>query len=131
MQMGDATNFVMIFAGELLKLAEDLLRLGLHPSEIASGYEKAMNFALKALDGKYSLITPGLRRLTKPELVVDKIKDIRSVDELTKAVRTVIGSKQFGNEDILAPLVAEAILMVLPKNPTQFNVDNIRVVKIM
>lgn len=51
--MGDATNFVMVFAGELLKLAEDLLRLGLHPSEIAAGYEKAMNFALKALDGKF------------------------------------------------------------------------------
>ncbi|RPA87738.1 T-complex protein 1 [Ascobolus immersus RN42] len=114
-EMGDATNFVMVFAGELLKLAEDLLRLGLHPSEIVSGYEKAMNFALKALD----------------ELVVDKVKDIRNAEELTKAIRTVIGSKQFGNEDILAPLVAEAILMVLPKNPTQFNVDNIRVVKIM
>lgn len=65
------------------------------------------------------------------ELVVDKVKDIRSVEELTKAIRTVIGSKQFGNEDILAPLVAEAILMVLPKNPANFNVDNIRVVKIM
>lgn len=34
-------------------------------------------------------------------------------------------------EDILASLVAEAVLAVLPKNPVNFNVDNVRVVKIM
>jgi T-complex protein 1 subunit theta len=43
----------------------------------------------------------------------------------------VIASKQSGSEDILAPLVAEAVLAVLPKNPANFNVDNVRVVKIM
>jgi T-complex protein 1 subunit theta len=32
---------------------------------------------------------------------------------------------------VLAELIAEAVLAVLPKNPTNFNVDNIRVVKIM
>jgi T-complex protein 1 subunit theta len=56
---------------------------------------------------------------------------MRSTTELSKAVRTVIGSKQSGSEEILAPLVAEAVLAVLPKNPAGFNVDNIRVVKIM
>lgn len=49
--MGDATNFVLIFAGELLKHAEALIRMGLHPSEIAEGYEIARDFALKTLDG--------------------------------------------------------------------------------
>lgn len=66
-----------------------------------------------------------------PELTVDKIQDIRSVEELSKAIKTVIASKQYGNEDLLAPLVAEAVLAVMPKNPVNFNVDNIRVVKIM
>ena len=56
---------------------------------------------------------------------------MRSAEELGKALRTVIGSKQTGSEDILAPLVAEAVLAVLPKNPANFNVDNVRVVKIM
>lgn len=56
---------------------------------------------------------------------------MRSQTELCKALRTVIGAKQSGNEDLLAPLVAEAVLAVLPKNPANFNVDNIRVVKIM
>ena len=56
---------------------------------------------------------------------------MRSTTELSKALKTVIGSKQSGTEDILASLVAEAVLAVLPKNPAAFNVDNVRVVKIM
>ncbi|KAI5290395.1 T-complex protein 1 subunit theta [Ascosphaera aggregata] len=114
-ELGDATNLVIIFAGELLKKAEGLLRMGLKSSDIVQGYEKAQNFALKCLE----------------DLEVDRLKDIRSKDELEKALRTVIASKQSGSEDILAPLVAEAVLAVLPKNPTAFNVDNVRVVKIM
>lgn len=34
-------------------------------------------------------------------------------------------------EDILAKLVAEAALSVMPENKKSFNVDNVRVVKIM
>jgi T-complex protein 1 subunit theta len=56
---------------------------------------------------------------------------MRSATELSKALRTVIASKQSGVEDTLAELVAEAVLAVLPKNPLNFNVDNVRVVKIM
>ena len=65
------------------------------------------------------------------ELAVDKVEDIRSQEELSKAIRTVVAAKQSGSEDILANMVAEAVLAVLPKNPINFNVDNIRVVKIM
>lgn len=114
-EMGDATNLVIVLAGELLKNAEDLLRMGLKTSDIINGYERAQKFALGTLE----------------ELTVDKVKDIRSQQELSKAIRTVVASKQSGNEDFLADLVAEAVLAVLPKNPINFNVDNIRVVKIM
>lgn len=114
-EMGDATNLVTILAGELLKKAEDLLRMGLKTSDIVTGYERAQKIALDTLE----------------ELVVDKVEDLRSQAGLSKALRTVIASKQNGNEDFLADLVAEAILAVLPKNPANFNVDNIRVVKIM
>ena len=62
---------------------------------------------------------------------MDSVKDIRSHPELAKAIRTVIASKQSGSEDFLADMVAEAVLAVLPKQPVNFNVDNIRVVKIM
>ncbi|OAL74095.1 T-complex protein 1 subunit theta [Trichophyton violaceum] len=114
-EMGDATNMVIILAGELLRKAEDLLRMGLKTSDIVQGYEVAQGFALSTLE----------------ELEVDRLKEMRSAPELGKALKTVIGSKQSGSEEILAPLVAEAVLGVLPKNPANFNVDNVRVVKIM
>lgn len=40
--MGDATNLVLIFAGELLKRSEHLLTMGLHPSDVIMGYEMAL-----------------------------------------------------------------------------------------
>jgi T-complex protein 1 subunit theta len=114
-EMGDATNLVIILAGEFLRKAEDLLRMGLKTSDIVTGYERAQKFALDTLE----------------ELDIDKVENLRDQSELSKAIRTVISSKQNGNEDFLADLVAEAVLAVLPKNPANFNVDNIRVVKIM
>ena len=50
-EMGDATNLVIVFAGELLKKAEELLRMGLKTSDIVQGYERAGDFALKTLEG--------------------------------------------------------------------------------
>jgi T-complex protein 1 subunit theta len=50
-EMGDATNLVIVLAGELLKKAEELLRMGLKTSDVVVGYEKGMEFGLKALDG--------------------------------------------------------------------------------
>ena len=48
-----------------------------------------------------------------------------------KAVIPVIASKQHGNEEFLAKLVVEAATKVMPKNPLQFNIDSVRVVKIL
>jgi chaperonin GroEL (HSP60 family) len=48
-QMGDSTNMVLILAGELLKKAEHLLIMGLHPSEIMRGYELSCVKALSEL----------------------------------------------------------------------------------
>ncbi|KAL1855963.1 T-complex protein 1 subunit theta [Paecilomyces lecythidis] len=129
-EMGDATNLVIILAGELLKKAEELLRMGLKTSDIVQGYEKAQNFALKCLEVLEELmLTYGL--IVGTDLEVDRLSELRSATELSKALRTVVSSKQSGAEEILASLVAEAVLAVLPKNPLAFNVDNVRVVKIM
>jgi T-complex protein 1 subunit theta len=58
--MGDATNLVMIFAGELLKKAEGLLLMGLHPSEVIQGYELARTKALEELESESSRLgAPG------------------------------------------------------------------------
>ncbi|KAL8757134.1 MAG: hypothetical protein Q9199_002447 [Rusavskia elegans] len=114
-EIGDATNMVIVLAGELMRKAEELIRMGLKTSDIIQGYERAQKEALRILD----------------DLVVDKVTDIRSQTELEKPIRTVVASKQSGSEDGLASMIAEAVLAVLPKNPINFNVDNIRVVKIM
>jgi T-complex protein 1 subunit theta len=50
---------------------------------------------------------------------------------LAEALRPALASKQYGSEDILSSLVAEAALNVMPSNPANFDVDNVRVVKIM
>ncbi|KAM0824257.1 hypothetical protein ACQ4PT_070325 [Festuca glaucescens] len=42
-EIGDGFNLTISFAGELLEKAEELIRMGLHPSEIIIGYTKAIN----------------------------------------------------------------------------------------
>ena len=64
--MGDGTNFVVTFAGELLAKAEELIMLvvlsplshlqGVHVNDIITGYEKAYEVANKALDGMCSML---------------------------------------------------------------------------
>ncbi|KAJ2174288.1 T-complex protein 1 subunit theta, partial [Coemansia sp. RSA 518] len=81
-EAGDGTNYVIILASELLQRAEPLLRMGLHPSEIARGYELAMDEALEQLD----------------TLAVDEVKVWSEQSELLKAVRTAVASKQYGQE---------------------------------
>ncbi|CAH0388957.1 unnamed protein product [Bemisia tabaci] len=113
-EIGDGTNFVIMFAGALLENAEELLRLGLTPTEVSEGYEVALAKALEIL----------------PTLVVDEVKDPRNINEVKRAMRTSIMSKQNGNEDFLAELITKACVSVLPEE-TSFNVDNIRVCKIL
>ena len=45
-------------------------------------------------------------------------------------IKGPISSKLYGYEGLLAPLIAEACIDVLPANPANFNVDNVRVAKI-
>ncbi|KAG8710851.1 T-complex protein 1 subunit theta [Ceratobasidium sp. 423] len=114
-EMGDATNTVLVLAGELLKKSEYLLIMGLHPSEIIIGYELACEKALAELEGLSTYCLP--RPLTK--------------ESLTVVLKSTIASKQYGSEDTLASLVSEAALAVMPSRIQNFNVDNVRVVKIM
>ncbi|CAO1638649.1 unnamed protein product [Sympodiomycopsis kandeliae] len=130
-EMGDATALVITLAGELLKKAEQLINLGLHPSEILQGYELARDRALEELE----------------KLAVAELSSPPTLESLTLALRPSIASKQYGQEDILAPLVAQAVSLVLPSAGSagadasssssktlglkDFNVDNVRVVKVL
>jgi T-complex protein 1 subunit theta len=53
--MGDATNTVLILAGELLKKSEHLLIMGLHPSEVIKGYDLARIKTLAELESEFEI----------------------------------------------------------------------------
>lgn len=55
-QMGDASNFVVTFAGELLIQAEELLRIGVNGRDIIEGYELAHKKAQEMLQSKLSVL---------------------------------------------------------------------------
>ncbi len=130
--MGDASNLVLILAGALLKRSETLLVLGIHPSEVILGYELACAKALEELESTYAAL-PTRNSLTHSpiELSISSLPKPLAKDSLVMALRPAIASKQYGSEDILAALVAEAALAVMPSNIAFFNIDNVRVVKIM
>ena len=53
-EVGDGTNFVVVFAGELCQLAEFLLKMGLHISEVMQGFKVASTKAIELYNGNYS-----------------------------------------------------------------------------
>ena len=115
-EQGDGTNFVVTFGGELMKYAAKLITEGLKVADVSEGYEKAYNKAMELLD--------------KAEK--HKVKDVSNLEEVTKFIKPVIGSKLVhGQEDFLAPLVAQACINVVPKEKEKFDVDNVRVAKIL
>ena len=50
--------------------------------------------------------------------------------QVAQRIRGSVSSKQAGYEDVLCRLIAAACIDVCPKNPANFNVDNVRVCKI-
>eukprot|EP00298_Acanthocystis_sp_HF-20_P004442 c14777_g1_i1.p1 GENE.c14777_g1_i1~~c14777_g1_i1.p1 ORF type:complete len:556 (+),score=237.30 c14777_g1_i1:33-1670(+) len=113
-EIGDGSNLCTVFAGELLFGAASLLRMGLHVSEIIKGYQKSGEKVAELL----------------PALAVETLDDFTSKDKLVRAIKGSVASKQYGYEDFLSSLIAQACLSVMPKNPKNFVVDNVRVCKI-
>lgn len=116
-EIGDGANLCVSFAGELLQNAEELIRMGLHPSEIIIGYSKAINKVVEILD---ELVEKDSENM-----------DVRNKDEVISRMKSAVASKQFGQEDVLCDLIADACIQVCPKNPANFNVDNVRVAKLL
>ncbi|WP_424357036.1 thermosome subunit alpha [Methanocella sp. MCL-LM] len=110
-EVGDGTTTAVIIAGELLKNAENLLDLDIHPTVIATGYRQA---ATKAVEILSSLAYPVT------------IKD----EELLKkfAITAMTGkSPEFVGEK-LADLVVKSVKAVIDENG-KVNVDDIKVEK--
>ena len=55
-QVCDGTKTVIVLACELLKQAENLLIMGLHPSEIINGYEVGYGIASAVLRSTFLLL---------------------------------------------------------------------------
>ncbi|GMY14240.1 T-complex protein 1 subunit theta [Fagus crenata] len=116
-EIGDGANLTISFSGELLQNAGELIRMGLHPSEIISGYTKAIAKTIEILE---ELVEEGSETM-----------DVRNKEQVLLRIKAAVASKQFGQEDILCSLVADACIQVCPNNPTNFNVDNVRVAKLL
>ena len=114
-ECGDGTNLLISMAGELMTQASGLIQMGLHPSEILIGYEKAAKKCHEILDSVDSYSSTTLR---------DKA-------ELTRLIKSTVASKQFGLEDFISGLIAEAAIYSMPANTGQFTTENVRVQKIL
>lgn len=114
-ECGDATNFVVTFAGELLNHAENLIRMGLHPSQIVMGYEEASKKALEFLN----------------EIESYKVEDLRNVSQVATALKATVGSKVPNYCDFFSDLVARACINSLPEVAGRFDIDNVRVIQIL
>ncbi len=113
-EVGDGTTTAVIFAGELLKKAEDLLDQNIHPSIIIAGYQKAMEKSLEALD----------------KLALDV--DLEDKDTLLKLATTSMRSKTVAQtREHLANIVIDAVKQIVEERDgeTLADVDNVQIVK--
>jgi len=116
-EAGDGTNGIVILCSAILSEAEYLLRMGLSVPEVVSGLKTAMTYTQEQLES-----------LTIHSVDLEKLRDPEAV---AIAIKASLMSKQYGNEDFLSKLVAEACVASLPKDTIRFNVDDIRVCKIL
>ncbi len=113
-EVGDGTKTAVILAGELLRMAEDLLDKNIHPTIIVSGYKKAMEEAIK---------------------YIDEIADPVNTDDtetLRKIALTSLASKAVhGAREKLAEIAVEAVRKIAEKrgDRTYVDLDMIQIIK--
>ena len=113
-EVGDGTTTVVVLSGELLGKAEELIEKNVHPTIIISGYKKAAEKALEALDQIAVKIDP-----------TDK-------EFLMKVAMTSMASKLVAeHREYLAKLAVDAILQVAEKTEEGYrvDVDNVKIEK--
>lgn len=116
MECGDNTNYVITIAGELLNNAELLIKMGVHPSDILSGYENGLKKVFEIFENCKKM----------------EIENVRDVNEVAKVIKPVIATKLIQRQDtFLAPLIAQACILTCPSKPENFNEENVRVAKML
>ena len=113
-EVGDGTKTSVIFAGELLKAAEDLLAKDVHPTIIINGFKKALDEAIKYAE-----------KIAKPVSLDEEeiLKKIASTALTSKAVH--------GVRERFAEIAVKAVRQVAEerKGRIYVDLDNIQIIK--
>jgi len=113
-EVGDGTTTAVIFSGELLKKAEELLEQNIHPSVITRGYRLANEEAQKVLE-----------EIAQPI----KSDDIKTLEKIANTAMT--GKNAERASEALAKLAVEAVLQVAEDQDGKkvIDLDNIKLEK--
>ena len=112
--VGDGTTTAVVLAGELLKRAEELLDQNIHPTIIVSGYRKAAQKAIEAIN------------------TIAKPVDIEDRETLRKVALTSMASKAVGPaKEHLAEIAIDAVKQIVEQRGDRkvADIDNIQIVK--
>jgi thermosome len=113
-EVGDGTKTSVIFTGELLKAAEELLEKNVHPTVIVNGYKKALEEAIRYAQ----------------ELAEDV--DLQDFETLKKIASTALTSKAVhGVRDYFAEIAVKAILQIVEERGGRkyVDIDNVQIIK--
>jgi len=112
--VGDGTTTAVILAGELLRRAEELLDQNIHPTVLVSGYRKAAQMAMEALDKVGTSVN----------------LDDRST--LKKVAMTSMASKAVGlAREHLAEIAIDAVKQITEQRGDKrvADIDNVQIIK--
>ena len=113
-EVGDGTTTAVVFAGELLKQAEDLLEQEVHPTLIATGYRMASERAYEILKGIAHNVAP---------------TDTKTLKKI--GVTSLTGKGAGISRDMLTDLAVDAVKMIAEKGVKKIDIDHIKLEKKM
>lgn len=105
-EVGDGTTTAVVIAGELLKKAEDLLDMNIHPTIVAKGYRMAATKAAKILNELAYAITD---------------KDDKILRMIATTAMTGKGAES--NKELLSDLTVKAVKQVMDKTNEEIKID--------
>ncbi len=110
-EVGDGTTTAVVLAGEFLRLAEELIEQGIHPTVIIKGYRMAAKTAQKIL-------------LNMSEMITEK--DTSTLNKL--AMTAMTGKVAEGAKEHLANIVVTA-LQKIKEDGSEIDIDNVKIEK--
>jgi thermosome len=105
-EVGDGTTTAVVIAGELLKKAEDLLDMDIHPTVVARGYRMANTEAQKFLESTADTISRD---------------DTSTLEKI--AMTAMTGKSAERARESLAKLAVDSVLMVSDDTEGKFSID--------